>query len=487
MTAKRPINENPAGVRCAPRSGLFRWREMMRTRARASIGRLLVIGVCAALLSACGPRAGLDAGNAGAAGSSGGAAGSLGSPGGSSGASAGGAGSSAGGGGSAGAIAGVTGQDAASGGDDAGFEAGAAGASASDGGTDAIEDTGMAPANHSGGCGMDPAPQDSSTKFTQKILMVSGIDPAFIARFPVNAGSVFNWTKRNYYVRLPVNYDRTKAYPVDMEGTGCAGGETTGSSGQYALPATVNQTESIQIGLSYVTSRAANPDCLAFADDFPGSPETAYLHGVIAEIESRYCVDTNRIFVNGYETGAWEAELAGCTNADEVRAFGIQIGGGLHRNRPTCETHPVAAMFVVGLLDQGNPIGPLAMPQNDTIGSVATRDELLHRNGCVAPDFQIVDTCPMGIMMAAGETGNPCTPGVINGDTYGNVPHQTWDPAFPKCQTYTGCPAEFPVVWCPLLVNHGNGPNPMGADGGVTIENYRRAGLWKFFSTLPAL
>jgi hypothetical protein len=379
-------------------------------------------------------------------------------------------------------MGGATGEDAASGGGDAGFEAGA-----EDGGADAGGDAGMAPANHSVGCGMAPSSTDSSTKFVQHVLVLpdGSVDPAFVSKFPVNNGDQFNWTRRNYYVRLPMNYDLNKAYPVDMEGTGCAGGETTGSSGEYALPATLHQAEAIQIGLSYVTSTKAEPSCVEFADDFPNSPEPAYLHAVIADIQSRYCVDTNRIFINGYETGAAESELAGCTNADEIRAFGVQIGGGLHLNRPSCKQRPVAAMFVVGLLDLGEPIGPLAMPQNDTFGSVTERDELLHRNGCVAPDFEIVDTCPHATMLANGGFALPCAPGVSDGDTYGNVPHQIWDPAFPKCMTYTGCPAKYPVVWCPLLVNHGNGPNPMGPDGGMIIENYRRTGLWKFFSTLP--
>jgi hypothetical protein len=44
------------------------------------------------------------------------------------------------------------------------------------------------------------------------------------------------------------------------------------------------------------------------------------------------------------------------------------------------------------------------------------------------------------------------------------------------------------VAWCPLLVNHGNGLslNPMGADGGQTVESCRRDGMWKFFSSLAA-
>ena len=64
-------------------------------------------------------------------------------------------------------------------------------------------------------------------------------------------------------------------------------------------------------------------------------------------------------------------------------------------------------------------------------------------------------------------------------------PHEMWDAAYPKCQKYSGCPAKYPVVWCPLAVNHGNGPNPMGGDA-MVVEMYRRVGLWKFNMSLPA-
>ena len=77
-------------------------------------------------------------------------------------------------------------------------------------------------------------------------------------------------------------------------------------------------------------------------------------------------MNRNKIFVNGYDGG--EAILSGCTNQDKVRAFGVQIGGYFRLHRPSCLNKPVAAMFVVGTLDQGTPIGPLVTPQNDSFG-----------------------------------------------------------------------------------------------------------------------
>jgi hypothetical protein len=365
----------------------------------------------------------------------------------------------------------------------AGATAGTMGTGGAGGGTAGTTGTGGSTTLplRSPGCGMPPDTTDSMTQFKQKVITVTGVDMNFITKYPVNAGAMFNWTKRNYYVRLPAGYNPDTAYPVDLEGTGCAGGETTGSSGEYTLPAMNGQTEAIQIGLSYVTSSAANPSCIAFTDDYVNSPEVQYIGAVVDNVLSKYCANPQRVFINGYSSGAFEASMAGGANPDKLRAIGLQIGGGMRmKHPPYMMNKPIAAMFVVGLLDQGNPIGPLATPQNDTIGSVAARDEILHRNGCVAADVPIVDTCSAAAM-------TPCTAGVMNGDTYGSAPNAVWDMAYPKCHMYTGCPAKYPVVWCPLDVNHGNGPNPMGADGGATVENYRRTGMWKFFSTLPAL
>jgi poly(3-hydroxybutyrate) depolymerase len=271
-----------------------------------------------------------------------------------------------------------------------------------------------------------------------------------------------------------------------MAGTGCAGGETTGNNMAYALPplasGATSQAESIQIGLSYNKSSAANPSCIAFTDDYPNSPEVQYLSAVADDVAAHYCVDKNKVFLNGYSSGAWEAVLGGLTNQDKIRAYGVQIGGGLRKNGPAAINKPIAAMFVVGTIDSGNPIGPMATPKNDSIGSVAARDELLKRNGCVAPDFQIVDTCP-----GTGNTPTvPCTAGVVVGDTYSNVPHTMWNAKYPKCHMYTGCPAKYPVVWCPLIADHGDGNIPGGGDGGAIVESYRKQGMWDFFMSLPA-
>jgi hypothetical protein len=397
-------------------------------------------------------------GGAGAPGKSSGGAGA----GGGSGASATGTGGAAGAAGASTTKTGGTGGGAAGSGVGGGVDAGIAG---SDGAADAIGpadakdaddrwtdsgDASEAPAPIiSAGCGMLVSGVDSPTKWSQHNidLPAGSVDPAFIAAHPPNNGTQFNWLHRNYFLKLPSLYDPNKSYPVTIAAPSCGANETIGAGGENAVPVGT-QSEAIEVSLSYVVSSSATPDCVGmFADDYPNSPEPAYIHAVIADVEAHFCADASRIFVNGSIEGSFLAMLAGCTNTDEIRAYGVQTGGGLRLKRPACKAHPVAAMYVVATGDNWYPLQGFMPPQLDHIGLVASRDDILQRNGCV---------------------GSDTTP---------------WNAAYPKCVSFTGCPTKYPVVWCELDA-HRASVNFTGLDA-ITLENERQKGLWDFYNSLP--
>ncbi|MDB4982808.1 MAG: alpha/beta-Hydrolase, partial [Myxococcales bacterium] len=320
--------------------------------------------------------------------------------------------------------------------------AGAGGAAAGHGGS-AGTTTMVDP---SPGCNLPPAGTDSQKLWVKHDLEVTGVDPTFISQHPPNTGTTYNWTHRNYFLRLPTGYDITKPYPVTIGMSGCGGSETVGSEGGYApLGTGSGETQAIQLSLSYVLSTAANVDCngAVFADDFVNSPDPQYLEAVVKDIEAKYCVDRAKVFLSGYSSGAFEAITLGCTDSDILRSYAIQIGGGLRLHHPTCKAHPIAALYVVGLQDTENPIGPLPMALHDSLGSAPARDEVLTRNGC------------MGMATAP------------------------WDAAYPMCVKYTGCPEKYPVVWCAITSGH----QPSQTD--PLVNKYRYDGIWKFWSTLP--
>jgi poly(3-hydroxybutyrate) depolymerase len=330
-----------------------------------------------------------------------------------------------------------------------GAAGGAAGGTGATDGGGAAGAAGAAGPRLSAGCGSTPPSADRSNAWTKHdiALPAASVDPAFVAAHPPNAGSQYDWTHRNYFLKLPQGYDGTTPFAVTIAGTACAGNETAGSNGDFSVPADKMNVETgaIKISQSYVVSDSVS-SCVGFADDFANSPEPAYIHAVIAEVEAKYCVDTSKVFINGFDAGAFQAISAGCTNASELRAYGVQLGGGLRLHHAPCQDHPIAAMFVVATQDTADPIGPLTTPQNDSNGTAPARDDVLARNGCVG-----TDTAP-------------------------------WNPSYPKCVTYTGCPPAYPVVWCPLDAAHIGG---MGADQAL-VPMYRFQGLWDFYMSLPA-
>jgi poly(3-hydroxybutyrate) depolymerase len=306
------------------------------------------------------------------------------------------------------------------------------------------------PRGPSAGCNVAPAANDSSTAWIKHDITVANVDPAFITAHPPDpAGGAYTWTKRNYYLKLPTQYDPTKPYMVSLGGTGCSGNDTVGSGGGYYLDQYVAASKSqvLDVSLSYVVyTNTAKPSC--FADDYVDSPEPQYLDAILADLENKYCVDRDRIFIHGHSSGAWEALTLGCARADVLRGVATQVGGGLRMHRPTCEKTPVATIYVEGLKDIDNPIGPLAPSDPvaiglDSLGSAPARDDLLTRNGCM------------------GTATKP------------------WDTAYPACVQYTGCPAAAPVVWCAIDSDHNIGANA------TLRDQYAYNAIWTFWTGLP--
>jgi len=310
------------------------------------------------------------------------------------------------------------------------------------------------------GCGMAPT-TDRSTGFTSHNIEVPAcgdagpitpdcIAPPFLPGGVAYAKSgAYDYNHRDFTVELPVGYDAATPYPVFFGGGGC-GGEPP----QMGAGFNVNETGAIKIGLSYVSECFADggDECSQGTDPAicVNNPEVPYFRAVLAEVESQFCVDRSRIFAGGYETGAFDAIMLGCAEANLIRGT-TTLGGGLHVHRPAC-TGPVAALMVDGENDLVNPIGPLAVVNTgwDSFGLAPARDDILMRNACVGTATAL------------------------------------YDPAYPRCVKYTGCPAAYPVVWCPLP----DAGHDVGESGGVNYFPGNVQGdplMWGFLSNVPAV
>jgi poly(3-hydroxybutyrate) depolymerase len=372
-------------------------------------------------------------------------------------------------GGGSGASSGVGGTGSSSGaggtGASAGATSGAGGTGAASGASSGTASSGTVMGNGrhgmSPGCGMAPAGANSNgfTNHKLPIPKCTGctaaagnctrdcIAPEFApgGESDQEAGGE-NFTNRDFSIELPKNYSTTTPYPVFMGGGGCGGGPPQDGNG-YGI----NETGAIQIGLGYLVRCFADGGSACSGDQkleplCVNGPEIPYVRAVLNWVETNFCVDLSKEFIGGGSSGGWEAMTAGCGDADQLRGF-ISVSGGKREHQWPC-MGPMAALMVVNGNDTTNPIGQPDQPNVafntdlDSYGAAHERLDLLSRNACVGTATAM------------------------------------YDAAYPDCVKYTGCPADFPVIWCDIV----NGGHDNTRDGNTDYTN----AMWPFLTSLPS-
>jgi polyhydroxybutyrate depolymerase len=307
-------------------------------------------------------------------------------------------------------------------------DSGAAGGDAGPGGLPIKGRTGM----QSPGCGKPPMGATATTFMNHRISIPACaactvpncpkncIAPPFApggrdAQMTAN-GETF--VDRDYTIELPAGYDPSRPYPVFYGASGC-GTMPPLQGAAFSVP---GEEGAIKVGLQQVSLQSVGncfadggircaPNIANVADCVNG-PEIPYFLAVMSWVEANFCVDMGKELMGGASSGAWESLLAGCAAANTLRGI-YTLAGGLREHRWPCNG-PIAAFMIASDVDTNNPVGPL--PQlfviEDSYGMAPARDEVLARNGCV---------------------GKATAP---------------YDPKYPACVKYTGCPATYPVVWC---------------------------------------
>ncbi|HXK19293.1 MAG TPA: alpha/beta hydrolase-fold protein, partial [Polyangiaceae bacterium] len=203
-----------------------------------------------------------------------------------------------------------TGAAQAGAGGGAGSEAGADNSYAGDGSSE----SGAAGSSNlevlrSSGCGSALPPSQvatipgSRTGYTEFFVDQTGA--TLTTNVPSNAG------KRQFFVRVPSDYDSNRPYRVVYIGSGC-GTLQAAKISTYPLfnEAQGGTEQAVYVALS-VPDNAANPGCYDNSTG-PQSQEWEAFALIHAFVESKYCVDNNRVYVAGYSTGGWLANMWGC-------------------------------------------------------------------------------------------------------------------------------------------------------------------------------
>lgn len=277
----------------------------------------------------------------------------------------------------------------------------------------------------SSGCGLPlPAEQiatmvGSRTGYTEWNVTLTG--ETLGTPVPSNA------LPRQFFVRVPADYDPNRPYRIVYVASGC-GAEHAGKTNTYPLfdEAQGGSEQAVYVGLS-IPDNLVNPGCY---DNNTGaqSQEWEAFEAIHTFVESHYCVDNDQIYIAGYSTGAWLANMWGCYFGGvplPARKFSphwpirgaLGVTGALPQNMPMPCHGPAAHLWIHDASDQANPIS----------SNTKALELALATNGC---------------------TGN-----------YADGPKQPWAPAeaIPDlaggvCQEYTGCPADvaarYPLVFC---------------------------------------
>lgn len=274
-----------------------------------------------------------------------------------SGASTGGAGSSSAGSGGTGS--GGTGANGGGGG-----KSGMGGNSAASAGAAGTAGGGTTETKRSAGC-TNPATQ-ALNQWVQSMVNTSGAD-------------------RPYSVRLPANYDASRAYPVIVLLHGCGGG-------------TNNVPMENAIGSDAILVRGTGSASGTCWDTAANGKDVAFFDSMVKDVKARFCADEHRIFVVGYSSGSWLVNQLTCIRADVLRGGATVTGGEAAAG--SCGG-PVARIFVHDSDDTTNVIS----------GSEKARDRQLTQNSCSKP-AQSADVDPS------------------------------------PCKLYQGCAAGYPVEWC---------------------------------------
>ncbi len=220
-------------------------------------------------------------------------------------------------------------------------------------------------------------------------------------------------TSREYSLWLPKDYDEARKYPVVYQFHGCS----DAAERQNNNPPVEKQSGADAI---VVRGRAA-ASCWDTAEK---GPDFAYADAMIASVESSFCVDPSKRFGAGYSSGSFMVHSFACSRDSLFRGVASIAGG---QRAATCPGK-TAALLIHDLNDTTVKIS----------ASEQTRDRYLADNACNAT-----------------ATRTPFAPA--------------------PCESYAGCTAGLPVVWCQTSGKNHDRQDALSAPA-----------FWNFFSSLPA-
>ncbi|KAK5655892.1 hypothetical protein OQA88_5431 [Cercophora sp. LCS_1] len=175
---------------------------------------------------------------------------------------------------------------------------------------------------------------------------------------------------RQYFVKLPANYDSNHQYRLifTMHPVGGSGQQiASGANAYYGLPPLINDT----IGAIYVAPTGTS-GALGVGWWNNGGSDITLVKDIIKAVEDDLCIDQNLRFSTGFSHGAAMSFILACALGKELRAVAVLSGSPQISGACPGGTEPVAWYSQHGTRDQVLPIA----------GGRQMRDRFVKNNGC---------------------------------------------------------------------------------------------------------
>ena len=238
-------------------------------------------------------------------------------------------------------------------------------------------------------------------------------------------------TNRSFILRVPDNYDSSRAYPLIFAfhwngGTAgdVSGGGTDGQLWSYYGLQRLSNNSAIFVAPQGIGNGWANS----------GGRDVTFVDDMIRRLESGLCVETGQRFALGFSYGGGMSYALACSRPQVFRAVAVYAGGQL--SGCSGGTEPVAYLGIHGISDN---------VLNISAGR-SLRDRFVANNGCTRQ--------------------NPPEPAP------GSRTHIV--------TAYSGCRAGYPVVWAAFDGGHTPGPIDGTYDDGW--QTWTSGVTWNFFS-----
>jgi poly(3-hydroxybutyrate) depolymerase len=238
-------------------------------------------------------------------------------------------------------------------------------------------------------------------------------------------------TNRSFILRVPDNYDSSRAYPLIFAfhwngGTAgdVSGGGTDGQLWSYYGLQRLSNNSAIFVAPQGIGNGWANS----------GGRDVTFVDDMIRRLESGLCVDTERRFALGFSYGGGMSYALACARPTVFRAVAVYAGGQL--SGCSGGTQPIAYLGIHGISDN---------VLNISAGR-SLRDRFVTNNGCVRQ--------------------NPPEP------ASGSRTHIV--------TAYSGCRAGYPVVWAAF--DGGHTPGPIDGTYEDGWQTWTSGVTWNFFS-----